>query len=108
MSITREEWLQELEQIATACLDPGGVTTKEIAEATGYSRSRVRNMIDRAMAAGLWEMSGRKRTKRIDGYGNLSPCYRPIQRGDPSPGPVEVKPCARSSSSGRKKRPTRS
>jgi CRP-like cAMP-binding protein len=76
ITITREEWLAELERVLvppTGTLD--GLTATEIAVQSGITRSRVMVLLGRASAQGQLQI-GRKPVTAIDGRLSMVPCYR--------------------------------
>ncbi len=80
MTIMRDVWLAELEAIAMASTDPGGMTVAEMREASGMSRELIRRMLSTAIQSGAWELAGTRRITRIDGRPSVTPCYRPKEK----------------------------
>lgn len=60
--------------------DDDGYTIKELCESTGMSNNMMRELMRKAIDAGVWECSGRKRIKAIDGRIRHSPSYRKVKK----------------------------
>lgn len=76
--ITHEEWLADLERLDLA-KDSDGMTTDEIAEATGLSRRRVQQQLKIAHESGILKVT-KRRYVRYDGETNWQKCYRIVKR----------------------------
>lgn len=77
-TITRDEWLAELERVGIG-KDADGMTTDEMARATGRSLKWVRDSVRELLRAGRWEQAGTKTIARIDGRPTSVTAYRPVE-----------------------------
>ena len=72
MSITRDEWLSELERVMTAGSSDDGYRVEELAELTGHSTAYVRRLLGK-MRDRL--VVGRRRVVCLSGNYSTVPCY---------------------------------
>lgn len=79
--ITHEDWLAELAAVAQRTDTVDGLTVTEIADATGFGRFRIREMLRLAIARGAWEIAGTKPITALDGRTVRSSAYRPVRAG---------------------------
>lgn len=83
MSITRDEWLTELERVMSAGNSDDGYRVEELADLTGHSTAYVRKLLGK-MKDRL--VVGRRRVICLSGNWTMVPCYslKPLEapRGD--------------------------
>lgn len=73
-SITEDELLAALRDAHSADPDSPGMTTREIARASGYSKDKVITALQALHERGML-VAGRKTIVGIDGRRNIAPCY---------------------------------
>ncbi len=78
MAVTVEEWLKELQRLATETpADNGFLTTSEMCEQLGKNKRLVIAMLHKAAAAGFLQTTS-KRVKRMDGMLTTAPAYKVV------------------------------